>query len=756
MRLRPLLAVALVATGCAASLPKQYKVRPFPYQGFTANYPTGMRLVAFQLQHMPEMMLSASYRVGSVDDPKGRAGLAHLVEHLTYRARPGGGPRTWDRYEAMGIEFNALTYADSTDYVAVFPPSELQKVLALEAARLAEPLAGITERDFQAERQVVLRELAMRRDPAAATTHLGWLTSRLVPESPYAVEPTEDSVASLTLQDARDFVRSHYTPDRLLLVVTGPTQGEAVSRAAVQHFGELATSGPKYPEANSVQPNPPRVALDKPATEKVLVREGPAELPLLWVGWALPGDKEKAGPQALVAEQFLEGMVGWISSHRGNRGKIRGITTYANRMDGVTIVAARIELHDAEDGPKIFEAIRDGRDFRGGVSGVEPWEAPGLRTQLLMNAHLSLDALEQLGMARFIRVSGQPDYIGEWPKQVALALSDDEGMRSYFKKYATSERLAGLLVVPADTASPVPTTRVAGATGMLAADHHGHPPEELTPGNPLDIPRVPELANVTRKKLPNGVDLVVAPRSGFRAVSAGFYARTPPGGPADEYLRWMALWATQCAAPDVDDAAVSFRMRQPTDLAAERLHRFPCLDVGPKPNAPELAQGRRFVGDQLEQFPPSARERASAAFLSALYPDHPYGDTLITAARVRGFGDGEASDFIRGAIRPERTTVVVSGDVETTPDAMEALESRFGGWTAGGTALPTAAPRPALPAARRVLVANRTGWTTAELLVGVRAPPRAERDEPASARSRGSSRRSSTTGCGSRAATPIA
>jgi len=732
MRLRVLVAaIALTASACNATLPKRYHVKPFPYQGFSANYPTGMRLVAFQLSHMPEVMLSASYRVGSVDDPPGKAGLAHLVEHLTFRSRPGGGPRLWDRYEAMGVEFNALTFPDSTEYYAIFPPAELPRVLELEAARLANPLGGLTEKDFQTERQVVLRELAMRRDPAAATSQMEWMKARLLPGSPYAAQPTEQSVSSITLDDVRAFVARYYTPAHLLVVVTGPEKGEAVSLAGVRTFGPLATGAPGEPERNAVQPSPPAVALEAPVPAALEVREAPVERPLMWVAWALPGETQKAGPQALVAERFLGGMIGYVSSQRSHLRKIRSIYTYEDRMDGVTVVAARIELRSAEDGPAIFEAIRDARDYRGGVGGVEPWEAPDLRTDLLMSAHLQLDALEQVGIGSFIRATGRPDYIGEWPNQVALALSNDELMREYFRRYASSERLAGILVVPSASTSPVPTTRVGGAADLVAADHHGQPPEELAPGDPLKVPRAPELAHVVRTKLPNGLELVVAPRTGFRAVSVGFFARTPPAGPADEFLRWMALYATNCRAPDLDDAAVSFRARRPSDLAGDELRRFPCFDVGPHPNAPELIELRRYYAELYEKFPPTPRERATAALLGALYPGHPYGDTLVTAERVRGFTDGRASDWITRAIRPEQTTVVVSGDVETTSEQLEELAGRFGGWKVRSEPLKAEVTRPALPPARRVLVSHRAGWTTAELLVGVRAPPRAERDEPA-------------------------
>src|SRR5512133_1056909 len=160
MRSPALIAALVAASACAPIKPPQ-KIKPFPYDGFAAVYPTGLRLVAYGLPHMPDVMVSASYRAGSVDDPPGKEGLAHLVEHLAYRARPGGGATLWARLEAAGVEFDGRTGADATDFHAVGDPEQLGALLAVEADRLRDPLAGVGEEDLRREREVLVQEQAL-------------------------------------------------------------------------------------------------------------------------------------------------------------------------------------------------------------------------------------------------------------------------------------------------------------------------------------------------------------------------------------------------------------------------------------------------------------------------------------------------------------------------------------------------------------------------------------------------------------------
>src|SRR5512146_880710 len=90
------------------------------------TWPSGVRLVAYALPHRPDVLVALSVRAGSARDPPGKEGLAHLVEHLTFHARPGGGKTVWSRLDALGVEFDGRTGADSTEFHAAGDPEQLE------------------------------------------------------------------------------------------------------------------------------------------------------------------------------------------------------------------------------------------------------------------------------------------------------------------------------------------------------------------------------------------------------------------------------------------------------------------------------------------------------------------------------------------------------------------------------------------------------------------------------------------------------
>lgn len=188
--LAALLAPAIAVAGSPSPLElvteSQVRGRLVNYKGFFAEGATGLRIVSYELPGLPRATLGVSFRAGSTDDPQGKEGMAHLVEHLVFRARPGGGARIADRMESSGFVFNAETSHDQTLYHATGKLPQLKQVVAIEADRLADPLAGITEKDFLVERDVVISEFREARDHAPVTLQVQWLMEvRLAKDHPY-------------------------------------------------------------------------------------------------------------------------------------------------------------------------------------------------------------------------------------------------------------------------------------------------------------------------------------------------------------------------------------------------------------------------------------------------------------------------------------------------------------------------------------------------------------------------------------------
>ncbi|ACG73971.1 peptidase M16 domain protein [Anaeromyxobacter sp. K] len=734
MRTRPLVAAFLAASAALACAPVKpvQKVKPIPYEGFAAAYPTGMRLVAYAMPHMSNVAVAASYQAGSVSDPPGKEGLAHLVEHLSFRARPGGGATLWTRLLAAGVQFNGFTSADSTDYLAVGQPDQLDDLLRIEADRLRDPLAGIDEAAFLRERAVVMREMADRHAGADERGQREWLRARALPGSPYARAASAESVTRITLEDAREFVRRHYTPAGVILVVTGPEAAQSVSARALRAMGALANDGapPRLPAAH----RPPRPSLDAPIASDLEIREAPVERPMLWLAWPVPGEVDRGGPRALAAENFVSGRLSWLTWE--HKDLVWSYDTDVDRKDGVSLVIARIELRRREDAPAVLAALASDRRYLAGVGSDDLEGKRWIRDNLLLRAHLRLEALEVAEAAGYFRATGEPDFVAGWQKQVAVSLTTDT--KEYVGRYLGDDRAARLLVVPAGRAPARPLPDAAQASGV---DHHGAPPDE--PGVAVSaVPALPvDLAGAERRRLANGLEVVIAHRPGFNAVDARLVFRRDHSLPSDEELEWLAAQSSPCGSAGrvrdfnqlrwYRDALVA-GIHYPSDLVDDVLVNLSCRASQTTLDGPYFVRLRDEVADRLKRRPETLDEgeRADAELLSRVFPGEPYG-LVPDAARVRRYRIEDARRFHEATFRPERASLVIAGNVKPTPELWQRIEQLYGGWRMSGTPS-AAAPAPVpLPARRQVVVVDRPGSPDAQVAVGLRVPTRAARDEPA-------------------------
>jgi len=203
--------------------------------------PNGIEVVLSPDASLPQVALVSSVRAGFRDDPPGYAGLAHFVEHLTFRGAPAFAS-VFELYaEAGATSVNATTSSDTTDYYALLPAAQLERGLWLEARRLALGLDLLDERTALDERGVLLREHELRYGYAPGFRLLSATYAALFPAPhPYhLLFPSESSLERLNLDAARRFHAYHYSPERLRLVLAGDFQPEAASAAIERYFGDL-------------------------------------------------------------------------------------------------------------------------------------------------------------------------------------------------------------------------------------------------------------------------------------------------------------------------------------------------------------------------------------------------------------------------------------------------------------------------------------------------------------------------------------
>jgi zinc protease len=160
------LATALLGLACVTppSVPDRPIVPDQVFRQRVTQLPSGLRVLIHEGHNAPLVAVASVVGGGSGHDPAAHAGLAHLVEHLAYRTQTLALKRA-------GATSNATTEERATTYFQIAPRDRLGELLAIEGARLAAPLAGITPEIVAVERDVVRNELLERsasRRPTAS------------------------------------------------------------------------------------------------------------------------------------------------------------------------------------------------------------------------------------------------------------------------------------------------------------------------------------------------------------------------------------------------------------------------------------------------------------------------------------------------------------------------------------------------------------------------------------------------------------
>src|SRR6478609_1134433 len=127
----------------------------------------GLEIVVIPDRRAPVVTHMVWYKVGSADEPEGKSGIAHFLEHLMFKGTdkyPGGFSR---EVAELGGQENAFTSYDYTAYFQRVAREHLGAMMAFEADRMTG--LALTDAVVDPERNVVLEERKMRvdNDPSA-------------------------------------------------------------------------------------------------------------------------------------------------------------------------------------------------------------------------------------------------------------------------------------------------------------------------------------------------------------------------------------------------------------------------------------------------------------------------------------------------------------------------------------------------------------------------------------------------------------
>lgn len=265
----------------------------------------GMKFIVLERHQAPVVSFLTYADVGGADEPDGKTGVAHFLEHLAFkgttrigtvnysaekplldrldqlsqqiRAAKANGKGTeieklkaefakveaeaaklveQNEYgqivqQAGGVGLNANTSTDATRYFYSFPSNKLELWMSLESERFLDPVF----REFYKEQEVILEERRLRTDNSPIGQMIEAFMDKGFTKHPYRrpVIGYDRDIRNLTREDVQRFFETYYVPENLTIAIVGDVDPNQVKRLARIYFGRYKAQ-PAAPEMQVVEP----------------------------------------------------------------------------------------------------------------------------------------------------------------------------------------------------------------------------------------------------------------------------------------------------------------------------------------------------------------------------------------------------------------------------------------------------------------------------------------------------------------------
>lgn len=221
----------------------------------------GLEVVVIPDRRAPVVTHMVWYKVGAADEPPGKSGIAHFLEHLMFKGtakNPSG--RFSQVVATIGGQENAFTSSDYTGYFQRVARDKLKEMMEFEADRMTGLV--LTDEVVLPERDVVLEEQNSRvaNNPGAKLGEE--VQAALYLNHPYGrpVIGWRPEIEKLNRADALAFYKQYYTPNNAILVIAGDVTAAEVKKLAAETYGRVPRVAevpprkrPQEPEQRSVR-----------------------------------------------------------------------------------------------------------------------------------------------------------------------------------------------------------------------------------------------------------------------------------------------------------------------------------------------------------------------------------------------------------------------------------------------------------------------------------------------------------------------
>jgi zinc protease len=384
----------------------------------------GLEVVVIPDHRVPVVTQMVWYRVGSADEPPGKSGIAHFLEHLMFKGtekNPGG--KFSQVLATIGGQENAFTTSDYTGYYQRVAREYLPLVMEFEADRMTGLV--LTDANVLPELDVVLEEYNMRVANSPDARLREQVEAALFLNHPYGrpVIGWHHEIEKLNREDALAFYRRYYTPNNAVVVIAGDVTADEVKALAEKTYGKVARRSEIGPRKRPQEP-------EHTAARQVTLADARAT-PSLQRAYLAPSDST-AKPGEAEALEVLAHVLGGGSNSRLQRALVedRGLANGAGATYSGTSVDQTLFSVYATPRPHVslteLETAMDAVIDELATNGITPEELARAKTRMIADAVYAKD--NQATLARWygaaLATGSTVDDVKSWTEQVRAVTAD--------------------------------------------------------------------------------------------------------------------------------------------------------------------------------------------------------------------------------------------------------------------------------------------------------------------------------------------
>lgn len=386
----------------------------------------GLQVVVIPDHRTPVVTHMVWYQNGSADDPIGKSGIAHFLEHLMFKGTEKHPQGEFSNVVAeLGGQENAFTSTDYTAYFQRVAREHLSTVMGFEADRMQGLV--LTDDVVDPERDVVIEERRMRTDTDPGAQLGESVAATLFTHHPYGkpIIGWMHEIEGLNREDALAYYRRFYTPENAILVVAGDVTPEEVRKAADATYGKIPRRGEPPVRRRPQEPDPRAARLvtladpkvEQPSLQKAYLvpsyttgAPGEAEALEVLVQILAAHSTGRLHRRLVVEQKVAVAAGGWYQSSALDRSRL---LLYAVPRPGVTLQSLDGDLDAC-----IAEIVSGGVDER---------ELARAKTRLIADTVYAQDS--QASLARIygstLATGGTVASVASWPRDIEAVTADD-------------------------------------------------------------------------------------------------------------------------------------------------------------------------------------------------------------------------------------------------------------------------------------------------------------------------------------------